>query len=54
VGASIHALDKDYDVTVTPTHYLLAPDGEIIAKHTGYKAGDAKVLEQAITEQLSK
>jgi cytochrome c biogenesis protein CcmG, thiol:disulfide interchange protein DsbE len=52
VGASIRDIDKDYKVTMTPTHYLLDSQGRIITTHAGYKTGDGQVLEQAIRQAL--
>lgn len=53
VGASNRALDKDYKVFMTPTHYLLDADGRIISTHAGFKPGDEKVLEDAIVRALA-
>lgn len=52
VGASIRALDKDYKVKLTPTHYLLDAQGRIIVSHGGYKAGDEMALERQIQQAL--
>jgi peroxiredoxin len=52
VGASIRAIEKDYKVTQTPTHYLLDSRGNIISTHAGYKPGDETLLEQQIQRAL--
>jgi len=44
--------DRDYNVAVTPTHYLLDGDRRILWRHAGYKAGDEEELERRIREAL--
>lgn len=48
------SVQKDYKLTMTPTHYLLNADGHVLWKHAGYKAGDEKDLERRIQEALSE
>ena len=52
VGASIRAVEKDYKVSMTPTHYLLDAGGNVISTHAGYKAGDENLLEEHIKRAL--
>jgi peroxiredoxin len=53
VGAKLNDLLRDYEVEATPTHYLLDAKGLVLSKHSGYKAGDAVALEQAIKNALT-
>ena len=48
-GASV--LD-DYNVTGTPTHYLIDSQGKVLWRHFGYKPGDEKDLEREIRQAL--
>jgi cytochrome oxidase Cu insertion factor (SCO1/SenC/PrrC family) len=52
VGAKLNDVQRDYDVEATPTHYLLDAKGLVLSKHSGYQAGDAVALEQAIKTAL--
>lgn len=52
VGASIRAIDKDYKVTLTPTHFLLDSKGAIVSTHAGYTAGDETALERQVQQAL--
>jgi thiol-disulfide isomerase/thioredoxin len=53
IGATLEALQKDYDLRATPTHFLLDSKGKVLLKQTGYKAGDEKILEDKIQKALS-
>ena len=53
IGAKLEALQRDYDIRATPTHFLLDAKGKVILKQTGYKAGDEKFLEETIEKSLS-
>jgi peroxiredoxin len=53
VGAKLDDLVRDYEVEATPTHYLLDAKGLVLSKHSGYRAGDAVALEQAIKKALT-
>jgi peroxiredoxin len=46
------SVQNDYKLTETPTHYLLDARGKIVSKHSGYQAGDEKVLEREIQQAL--
>ena len=48
VGASTHAVEKDYHVTATPTHYLLDSSGRVLWSHSGFKPGDENALEEEV------
>lgn len=39
---------RDYRLTMTPTHYLLDADGQVLLRHAGYTDGDEKALEEHI------
>jgi len=52
VGASQEAIEKDYQVTATPTHYLLDSTGKVLSRHTGFQPGDEKALEQDVNAAL--
>jgi hypothetical protein len=52
VGATTTSIQNDYDVTATPTHYLLDAKGNVLSRHSGYQAGDEKGLEQEIKHAL--
>jgi len=51
-GASTASIQNDYDVTSTPTHYLLDAKGKVLAKHSGFQPGDEKQLELEIKSAL--
>lgn len=53
VGAKLEAIEKDYDVKMTPTHFLLDSKGRIVLKQAGYKPGDEKALEGKIQKAVS-
>ena len=46
------SVQNDYKLNETPTHYLLDGRGRIVSKHSGYKAGDDKILERDIQHAL--
>jgi cytochrome oxidase Cu insertion factor (SCO1/SenC/PrrC family) len=43
----------EYKVRMTPTHYLLNAQGEILQKKDGFSPGDEKTLEQDIQQALA-
>jgi peroxiredoxin len=47
------SVQRDYDLTMTPTHYLLDASGRVLFKQAGYTRGDEKVLEQRIRQALA-
>ena len=51
-GGSTASIQNDYDVTSTPTHYLLDAKGKVLAKHSGFQPGDEKQLELEIKSAL--
>jgi cytochrome oxidase Cu insertion factor (SCO1/SenC/PrrC family) len=53
VGASIRAVERDYQVKMTPTHYLLDAQGNVVSTHAGYSPGDEKELERQVQEALA-
>ena len=54
VGASVRAIDKDYRVAMTPTHYLLDAGGRVVSTRGGFRPGDEKKLEQEILDLLKE
>lgn len=44
---------NDYNVRMTPTHYLLDGRGEILSKQDGFTPGDETRLEQQIQKALA-
>jgi len=48
VGLSAQAVEKDYQVIATPTHYLLDATGRILSSHSGFQPGDEKGLEEEV------
>jgi hypothetical protein len=52
VGASQAALQRDYDLTTTPTHYLLGANRTVLFAQAGYWPGDEAELERAIVRAL--
>ncbi len=53
IGASQDSLMDDYDLTMTPTHYLLGSKGEVLLHQNGYNRGDEKTIEKKIAEALN-
>jgi hypothetical protein len=54
VGASIRAIERDYQIKMTPTYFLLDPNGTVVSMHAGYKAGDEVQLEQQVQQALAQ
>ncbi len=54
VVAKQEAVENDYDLNATPTHFLLDSKGKVLLKQTGYRPGDEKVLEERIQKALSQ
>ena len=44
---------RDYDLTMTPTHFLLDAGGRVLFKQAGYTRGDEQMLEQRIRQALA-
>jgi len=51
-GAHLASVQRDYDVTATPTNYLLDAGGKVISKRGGYQPGDEVALEQEVKHAL--
>jgi cytochrome oxidase Cu insertion factor (SCO1/SenC/PrrC family) len=47
------SVQNDYKLVMTPTHYLLDSQGQVLASHAGYKAGDEKDIERNIQKALA-
>jgi peroxiredoxin len=52
IGASQASLMRDYKLQLTPTHYLLDGQGNVVFTRTGYKEGDELTLEKEIHKVL--
>jgi hypothetical protein len=52
VGASMATLQRDYDLVMTPTLYLLNPQGEVLFRHAGYQPEDEQTIEQEIKKAI--
>jgi peroxiredoxin len=52
IGMRLDKVQKDYDVEMTPTHFLLDSKGGVILKQSGYKPGDEKILEESVQKAL--
>ena len=48
------SVQNDYNLTETPTDYLLDAKGNVLSKHAGYKAGDEKTLDEEIQKALQQ
>jgi len=48
------ALATEYEVIAMPSSYLLAPDGEILKRHYGFKVKKQNEYEAAIVEALGR
>lgn len=53
VGASLEQLQREYDLKMTPTHFLLDAQGRVLLKQNGYVAGDEIILENKIHKILN-
>lgn len=47
------SVQKDYKLTMTPTHYLLDSQGNVLVRRAGFKPGDERDLERAIQQALA-
>ena len=52
LGRNPTALQMDYDIQGTPSHYLLDKDGNVLLHITGYSKGSGKALEDAVANAL--
>jgi thiol-disulfide isomerase/thioredoxin len=46
------SVQDDYNLTMTPTHYLVDSRGSVLWKHSGYEPGDEKAIEREIRHAL--
>ncbi len=46
------SVQRDYDLAMTPTHYLFDAQGKVVTRQAGYQAGDERELERRIRETL--
>jgi len=46
------SVQNDYRLVMTPTHYLLDVEGQVLSRHAGYTPGDEKTLERQIRQAL--
>jgi len=52
IGASQESLQKDYNITSTPSTFMLDENGRVLFHEEGYKPGDEKTLEARIAAAL--
>ena len=50
--AATNAVQRDYRLTMTATHYLIDAKRNVLWKHAGYKPGDEATIEQKIQDGL--
>lgn len=46
------SVQRDYKLTMTPTHYLIDSQRNVLLKQVGYRPGDETAIEKAIQEAL--
>lgn len=51
--AASNSVQRDYRLTMTPTHYLIDAKRTVLWKHAGYKPGDEALIEKKIQEALA-
>lgn len=51
--AATSAVQRNYRLTMTPTHYLIDARATVLWKHAGYKEGDETEIEQQVNKALS-
>ena len=47
------SVQRDYRLTMTPTHYLIDARRTVLWKHAGYKPGDEVTIQQEIEKALA-
>lgn len=47
------AIQNDYKLVMTPTHYLFDAAGRVLSRHAGYQPGDEVDLEHEVRRALS-
>lgn len=52
VGASDAVLNRNYGLSMTPTHYLLDASGTVLFKQSGFQPGDDALLDAQIQKAL--
>jgi thiol-disulfide isomerase/thioredoxin len=50
--AASNSVQRDYRLTMTPTHYLIDAKRTVLWKHAGYKPGDEAMIEKKVQEAL--
>lgn len=50
--AASNSVQRDYKLTMTPTHYLIDAKRNVLWKHAGYRPGDEATIEKKIQEAL--
>lgn len=48
------SVQNDYKLMMTPTHYLLDTQGNVISRLAGYRRGDEKELEREMQQALAR
>lgn len=50
--AASSSVQRNYRLTMTPTHYLIDARGNVLWKHAGYREGDEAAIEEAVANAL--
>lgn len=53
VLAATSSVQRNYRLTMTPTHYLLDSRATVLWKHAGYQEGDEATIEDEVKKALS-
>jgi thiol-disulfide isomerase/thioredoxin len=51
--AAGRSVQRDYRLTMTPTHYLIDANRTVLWKHEGYKPGDEATIEKEVERALA-
>ena len=51
--AAERSVQRDYRLTMTPTHYLIDAKRTVLWKHAGYKAGDEATIQKEVERALA-
>jgi thiol-disulfide isomerase/thioredoxin len=54
VLAAERSVQRDYGLTMTPTHYLIDANRTVLWKHAGYKPGDEVTIQQEVERALAR
>jgi thiol-disulfide isomerase/thioredoxin len=51
--AAANSIQRDYRLTMTPTHYLIDAKRTVLWKHAGYTAGDEAAIQKEVEKALA-